>query len=163
MRAALVMVLVLLSGCGKSSESESEKATFETPDGTVEFDEGRIDVTTSEGRFVMGSTAMPEGCPIVLMDGATIVNSTHMSQPDGNELFQLHVTTAAPLKDVAAFYEKMFKDLGVEVTRSEQADAETQIIMLTGAAEGIDASAMIMRERGSTETNATITWNGKKK
>jgi hypothetical protein len=159
MRAALVMALVLLGGCGKSDD----KATIEIPDGTVEFEAGRIDMTTSEGRVVMGSTEMPEGCPIVLMDGATIVNSTHMSQPDGNVLFQLQVTTAAPLKDVAAFYEKMFNDQGVEVSRSEQADAENQIIMLTGAAEGVDASAMIMRERGATETNATITWSGKKK
>ena len=158
MRVALFVLLVLMSGCEKSSE----KATVTTPDGTVEVEGGRVEVKTKDGSMVMASQELPEGCPIVVMKGAKLANSTHMTQPDGQELFQVSVTTSAPVKEVASFYEKMFKDKGITVSRTEQSGQGTQVIMLFGNGDGVEASAMIAKDGDAEETSATISWNKKK-
>ena len=158
MRVALFVLLVLMSGCKKSSEKE----TVKTPDGTVEVEGGRMEIKTKDGSMVMASQELPEGCPIVVMKGAKLANSTHMTQPDGQELFQVIVTTSVPVKEVASFYEKMFKDKGIAVSRTEQSGQGTQMIMLFGNSDGVDASAMIAKDADAKETSATISWNKKK-
>jgi len=158
MRVALFILLVLMSGCEKSSE----KATVKTPDGTVEVDGGRVEVKTKDGSMVMAAQELPEGCPIVVMNGAKIARSTHMTQPDGQELFQVIVTTSAPVKEVASFYEKMFKDKGIAVSRTEQSGEGTQLVMLFGNSDSVDASAMIVKDAEAEEISATISWNKKK-
>lgn len=159
MRSALIILLVLVGGCKKSSD----KSTINTPNGSMEIQGDRVALKTKDGNVVMGSSELPEGCPILLMDGASIEGSTHMTQPDGAEFFQLSISTTASLSDVAAFYEKMLKDKGVSVSRTEQSDGSSQIVMLTGSAEGVDASALIGRDRDSEQTSATISWSGSKK
>jgi hypothetical protein len=158
MRVAVFILLVLMSGCEKSSE----KASVKTPDGTVEVDGGRMELKTKDGSMVMASQELPEGCPIVVMKGTKIANSTHITQPDGQELFQVIVTTSAPVKEVASFYEKMFKDKGIPITRTEQSGQGTQMIMLFGNSDSVDASAMIAKDADAEETSATISWNKKK-
>jgi hypothetical protein len=158
MRVALFILLVLMSGCKKSSE----KTTVKTPDGTMEVEDGRMELKTKDGSMVMASQELPEGCPIVVMNGAKIASSTHMTQPDGQELFQVSVTTSVPVKEVASFYEKMFKDKGITVSRTEQSGQGTQMIMLFGNSDGVDASAMIVKDADAEETSATISWNKKK-
>ena len=158
MRFALFILLVLMSGCEKSSE----KATVETPEGTMEVEGGRMEIKTKDGSMVMAAQELPEGCPIVVMKGAKIASSTHMTQPDGQELFQVIVTTSAPVKEVASFYEKMFKDKGITVSRTEQSGQGAQLVMLFGNSDSVDVSAMIAKNADTEETSATISWSKKK-
>jgi len=63
---------------------------------------------------------------------------------------------------VASFYEKMFKDKGIAVSRTEQSGEGTQLVMLFGNSDSVDASAMIVKDAEAEEISATISWNKKK-
>ena len=159
MRTTFIVLLAVIAGCEKSGEKE----VIKSKDGTIAIKGDQVDVKTKDGSLSIGTSELPDDFPIPVMSGAEIEGNTRMSQPDGLEVFQLSITSPAKVSQVAEFYEKVFKDKGVSVTRNEQSDKETQMVMLFGSGEGLDTSAVIARDRGEDQTNATISWSEKKK
>lgn len=178
MRNWLVITLLLVvTGCRKSEE----KTTVRNPDGTIELDgetltiqtadgtatiEQRGDTTrvqTKDGTMIVGERELPADFPIPLFAGAGVENTAHFTQPDGLAVFQLTISSTAAVKDIAEFYEKFFKDKGVSVTRTEQTSDDTKMVMLYGSSDQFDVNAMVLNERSSEPTTATISWSVKKR
>lgn len=161
MRILLIVMLIFISSCKKSDE----KTTIKHPDGTVEMDGDQVSMKTKDGSFTMNSSKIPDGFPIPVFKGAEIENSTHITDPNGLEIFQLSITTPQSVKEVTEFYEKIFKDKGVKFTRNEQTDGDSRMVMIFGNSDKLDVTAMISEELDDDQdermTSATISWNPK--
>jgi len=155
----LMIALLGLSGCKKSNE----KTTIKNADGTVEVDGDEVKIKTKDGSATINTSKVPDGFPIPMYKGAKVENSTHISDPNGQEIFQLSITTLDTVKQVTEFYEKVFKEKEISTTRTEQSDGENQMIMLFGSSEKLDVSAMVSSDQDSDQTSATISWNAHNK
>lgn len=177
MRILLATMLLLVVGCGKSDEKttvktpdgsvtvEGEKMTVQTDKGktTIETGKGTTRIQSKEGTVTLGENTIPDGFPLSLMRGAKVEHGTHMTPPDGREIFQVGAKIPAATKEVADFYEKALKDKGLKVSRTEQTNDETQMVMLVGESETVEASVMVAKEAKADQPTATITWSVRKK
>jgi len=177
MRVWLVLAMLMITGCRKSDEAvvvrtsdgtvavEGEKINIRTKDGTatIESNEGTMRIQTNDGTMTIGGSDIPAGFPIPVMPGSKVENSAHMTQPDGQEIFQLTCTASGEAKAVADFYEKAFKDNGVTVTRTEQSYDGNVNVMLYGESDTAEATAMVIKEPQEVQTTTTISWSVRKK
>jgi hypothetical protein len=175
MRLVLIVALVLLTGCRKSEElpgdngstirQKGDSIEIRTKDGTARIDaEGHsARIETDQGTMTFGEGEVPEGFPLPIRPGASVEHSAHMTGPDGTDVFQLSYSAAGTAKELADFYETDFKERGLEITRSQQSGGGTEMFMVGGKSDEIDASAMVMHESGAGRPMVSLTWSTRKK
>lgn len=176
MRILLVLMFLSVVGCGRSEEKttvktrggtvkvEGEKVTIQTDKGkaTIESKGNSTRIQTDEGTISVGDSDVPDGFPLPVISGAKVEHGAHMTSPDGGEVFQLSIAVPTPVKQLAEFYEKAFRDKGLKVTRNEQTSDEAQMVMLFGESEKVQATVTVIQEAGADQPNATISWSLKK-
>jgi hypothetical protein len=174
MRLGLVVVLLLIAGCKKSDQPGGESAAVKvngdtieirTEDGTVRMnaDGGAGRIESKDGTVTFGENQVPEGFPLPLRPGAKVEHGAHMTGADGAEVFQLTCDAPGTAKELADFYEKEFKDRGLEVMRTEQGGGGTVMFILAAQSEDVDASAMIVQEGGTNRPRVTLSWSSHRK
>lgn len=176
MRTQLAILLLIVVGCEKSTES----TTVPTSDGSMVVEDGKLTLKTEEGTatietsgnqarirsgdttMTLGENAVPEGFPLAVMPGAKVEHGSHMAPSGRPEVFQVGLSTSADVEQIATFYEAALQDQQLSVTRSEQSGPSGRMIMLMGESDTAEATTMIVRDTGQEQVDITISWRATK-
>ena len=174
-----IVVCASLVGCEWLTKKAVE-TTIETTTGQkVDLDEGKITITTEDGKTVVeqdGERAtlttekgalrigkeVPADFPLPVYDGAKVLQSMNMKDEDKGRSYMLglHVPKASPA-ELATFYESALKKVGFEVQRVETKMDDSTLIILSGKKDGTEATAQIAAQSGKEGVNVNLVWQGK--
>jgi hypothetical protein len=176
MRILLAILLLMVIGCERSS---SEQTTIDTPEGTITMEDGKVTVQTrqdtatieasdgqariqtGEGTMTFGGNKVPQGFPLEVMPGSKVEHSSHVTPAGRPGVFQVSLSVAAPVEQIADFYEKALRDKELSVTRSQQTVDGNTMVMLIGESPSADATAMILHDADAEQPTVMISWNAK--
>jgi hypothetical protein len=176
MRTLLAILLLMVIGCERSS---TDQTTIETPEGTITMEDGKVTVQTKEdkativasegqariqtdeGTMTFGGNKVPQGFPLAVMPGSKVEHSSHVTPAGRPEAYQVSLSVAAPVDQIADFYEKALRDKELSVTRSQQTVEGNTMVMLIGESQSADATAMILHDAGAEQPTVMISWNAK--
>jgi len=172
MRIGVLCLLLAVCGCRKSQEKappaevevEGDKVSVRTDEGTITVERsgtrGRVE-TKDGGRFETDNK-VPEGFPLPIMKGATVIQGIRSSQPGQPESLLVNLQVAESAEVAAAFYEKALADKGLKTTRTEQKSSEGTVIALVSEGDDVRASAIANRRSNEDKTSVMLSWNAKK-
>jgi len=168
MAGLAALTALALTGCGLADrmiERGVEKAIESATGVSVDEDGGTITFTGEDGEQVTlsGSSAegkLIDGFPLPIYDGAKVVSSGRLSANNRTN-YSAELSFTGDAQAVADFYEKVLKEQGAEVNRT-QLDADGEVtILLSGQSETKSGWITVIRNEAEESGTANLLWGDK--
>lgn len=166
----LSVLLAALAGCGAAGKAAedaaaaaAQRAIEQTTGVSVDQKNNSVTIKGQDGKQ-MTITAneegkLPEGFPIPVFQGGKVTASATMNT-DNKKSWTAEIEFEATAKAVGDYYEKMIKERGMKVTRSDSTDGGFTSVTLV--AESDKESAFLTINQGEKEPAVlTLMWGNK--
>lgn len=145
-------------------ELKEGRIVFESEEGgrvTIGGEEGGLVVESEEGRVVLGAGAQVELPSWLKAYPGAETQGTMSSRSEGEESGSVGMKTSDSVDQVAAFFEKVFKDAGLKVATVRSQGAGGEGAMISGESADGKRSAVAIIGREGSETSIALTFTTK--